>query len=213
PDFESDVTLTVTGGTPDLIYEIIAPAGSVVSNGTNNVFTDLAPDTYQFRVTDSNGCSYEESFTLETVSVISASGQSISNIGCFGSSDGEASFTVSNFNTDFNYSISGPASFNGTSQTNGSIPLDGLAAGTYTITVTDNLTGCVDTADVIIESPTAALTATHVLTQPTCEADGSVRITAEDGWGSYIYEITAGPAGYTLPPSNGNGQFGNLALE
>src|SRR5690606_25616973 len=186
---------------------------SVATNGTNNVFTDLAPDTYTFRVTDSKGCSYEESFTLETVSVITVTGQSISNIGCFAASDGEASFTVSNFNTDFNYSISGPANFNATSQTDGSIPLDGLAAGTYTITVTDNLTGCVDTADVTIESPTAALTATHSLTQPTCEAVGAVNISAQDGWGSYTYEITSGPSGYTLPPSNGNGQFSNLTLE
>src|SRR5690606_35771443 len=45
PAFVSDVTLSVTGGSPDLVYEIIAPAASAHNNGNSALFTSLAPDT------------------------------------------------------------------------------------------------------------------------------------------------------------------------
>jgi gliding motility-associated-like protein/uncharacterized repeat protein (TIGR01451 family) len=212
PSFTSDVTLSVTGGTPNYVYEIIAPAGSVVNNGNNATFAGLAPDTYMFRVTDSTGCVYEETYTIAPVSEISVSGQLIQNITCIGEEDGEIRYIVSNFNTDYNYTVTGPDTFSGTAQTNGTIPFSGLAEGTYTITVTDNLTNCTDTASVTIAAPPSAITAPATVTQPTCLADGSVTITASGGWGSYTYEITAGPVGYVLPATQNNGLFANLDI-
>ncbi|MDF0706910.1 T9SS type B sorting domain-containing protein [Flagellimonas okinawensis] len=209
PTFESDITLSVTGGSPALVYEIISPAASVVNNGNNATFTSLTPGTYMFRVTDSDGCSYDESYTIAPVTEISVMGQLVSNITCFGANDGEIEYTVSNFNTDFDYTVTGPASFSGTAETNGTISLNGLAEGTYTITVTDNLTNCTDTADVTIAAPPAAITAPVSVTQPTCISDGSVQITAAGGWGSYTYEITAGPA--TFGPQS-SGLFTGLTL-
>nr|WP_297784280.1 T9SS type B sorting domain-containing protein [uncultured Allomuricauda sp.] len=208
PTFVSDVTLSVTGGTPNLVYEIISPAGSAVNNGNNATFTGLAPGTYMFRVTDNDGCFYNENFTIAPVTEISVTGQLISNITCFGDSDGEIQYTVSNFNTDYDYSVTGPATFSGTAETNGTISLTGLAEGTYTITVTDNFTNCTDTADVTIAAPPAAITAPFTLVQPTCVADGSIDIAAAGGWGSYTYEITAGPA--TFGPQS-NGLFSGLS--
>ncbi|WP_437396087.1 T9SS type B sorting domain-containing protein [Flagellimonas lutimaris] len=211
PTFTSDVTLTVTGGEPDLVYEIVSPAGSAVNNGTNNTFTDLAPGTYLFRVTDDSDCFYEESFTLAPVTEISVTAQVVSNISCFNdpNPNGELQFNIGNFNTDYNYTVTGPANFSGTNETNNTISLTGLAEGTYTITVTDNLTNCTDTTDVTIAAPTAALDATPTVVQPTCLVDGSVNIVATGGWGSYTYEITAGPA--TFGPQN-NGLFTGLTL-
>ncbi len=212
PTFVSDVTLTVTGGEPNLIYEIISPAGSAVNNGNNSTFTGLNPGTYMFRVTDNDGCFYDESFTIDPVTEISVTGQPISNITCFGDSDGEIEYTVNNFNTDYDYSVTGPASFSGTGETNGTISLTGLAEGTYTIIVTDNFTNCTDTVDVTIAAPPAAIAATITIVQPTCVADGSVDIAAAGGWGSYTYEITAGPAGYTTPAAQTNGLFTGLSI-
>ncbi|MCB0371415.1 MAG: T9SS type B sorting domain-containing protein [Muricauda sp.] len=212
PTFVSDVTLSVTGGTPNLVYEITAPAGSVVNNGNNNVFVGLTPGTYMFRVTDANGCFYDESFTINPVTEISVTGQLVSNITCFGDTDGEIQYNVADFNTDYDYSVTGPATFSGTAQTNATISLTGLAEGTYTITVTDNFTNCTDTADVTISAPPAAISAPATVTQPTCLADGSVDIVAAGGWGGYTYEITAGPVGYVLPASQSNGLFSNLTI-
>lgn len=212
PAFTSDVTLTVTGGEPSLIYEIISPVGSAVNNGNNNTFTGLTPGTYLFRVTDNAGCTYDESHTIAPVTEISVTGQLISNITCLGDSDGEIQYTVNNFNTDYDYTVTGPANFSGAGETSGTISLNGLAEGTYTITVTDNFTNCTDTANVTIAAPTAAITAPVTITQPTCLANGSVSIAATGGWGSFTYEITAGPAGYTLPAPQTNGLFAGLNI-
>ncbi|WP_306026650.1 MULTISPECIES: T9SS type B sorting domain-containing protein [unclassified Allomuricauda] len=212
PTFTSDVTLTVTGGEPNLVYEIISPAGSAVNNGNNNTFTGLAPGTYLFRVTDNAGCTYDESYTIAPVTEISVTGQLISNITCLGDTDGEIQYTVNNFNTDYDYTVTGPASFSGTGETSGTVSLNGLAEGTYTITVTDNFTNCTDTASVTVAAPTAAITAPVTITQPTCLANGSVSIAAAGGWGSYTYEITSGPAGYTLPAPQTNGLFAGLNI-
>jgi gliding motility-associated-like protein len=212
PTFTSDVTLTVTGGEPNLVYEIVSPAGSAVNNGNNNTFTGLAPGTYLFRVTDNAGCTYDESYTIAPVTEISVTGQLISNITCLGDSDGEIQYTVNNFNTDYDYTVTGPANFSGTGETSGTVSLNGLAEGTYTITVTDNFTNCTDTASVTVAAPTAAITAPVTITQPTCLANGSVSIAAAGGWGSYTYEITSGPAGYTLPAPQTNGLFAGLNI-
>jgi len=212
PTFVSDVTLSVTGGEPNLVYELISPAGSAVNNGNNNTFAGLAPGTYMFRVTDNDGCFYDESFTIAPVTEISVSGQLVGNITCFGDNDGEIEYTVNNFNTDYDYSVTGPANFSGTAETNGTISLTGLAEGTYSITVTDNFTNCTDTADVTIAAPPAAITAPITLTQPTCLADGSVNIAASGGWGSYTYEIISGPGSYTLPAPQTSGLFSGLDI-
>ena len=121
-----------------MVYELISPATSAVNNGNNNTFTGLAPGTYMFRVTDNDGCSYDESYTIAPVTEISVTGQLVNNITCFGNSDGELQYTVNNFNSDYDYTVTGPDNFSGTNETNSTISLTGLAEGTYTITVTDS---------------------------------------------------------------------------
>ena len=66
PAETSDITLTPTGGSGAITYEIIAPAAAVASNATG-IFTGLVPDTYTFRITDAKGCSYDENYTLNPV--------------------------------------------------------------------------------------------------------------------------------------------------
>ena len=140
PALTSDVTATVVNGNTPFVFEIIAPApiAATTTAGSSADFDGLAPGTYTYRVTDNKGCVYEESFTINPVSQINVSGQLISNITCINDTDGEIDFTVADFNTDYNYTVTGPANFNGNNQTNGTISLTGLDDGTYTVVVTDN---------------------------------------------------------------------------
>ncbi|MCW5514680.1 T9SS type B sorting domain-containing protein [Muriicola sp. Z0-33] len=211
PALISDVTVTVVDGNTPFVFEIIAPAAIAASSTSGNSadFNGLAPDTYTFRVTDDKGCTYDESFTISPVTPIGVVGQLVSNISCFGDTDGEALFTVSGFATSYDYTITGPANFNNNGETSTTIPLTNLAAGTYDITVTDTDTNCTDTASVIIAAPPAALTIAAVETQPTCTDPGSVVITASDGWGSYNYSLTY-PDLVTIV-NNSTGNFTNLA--
>ncbi|MEX0291599.1 MAG: hypothetical protein AB3N14_21025, partial [Flavobacteriaceae bacterium] len=211
PTQTSDVTVTVVDGNTPFVFEIIAPAAIPATSISGNTadFDGLAPDTYTFRVTDDKGCTYDESFTINPVTPIDVVGQLVSNVTCFGDADGEGLFTVSGFGTSYDYTITGPSNFNGNAETSATIPLTGLAAGNYDITVTDNDTNCTDTATITIAGPAAPLTLVANETQPTCTDPGSVVLTASDGWGSYDYTLTY-PDLVTVV-NNTTGNFTNLA--
>jgi gliding motility-associated-like protein len=208
PALTSDVTVAVVDGNAPFTYEITAPAADAVNNGNNPLFAGLAPGTYTFQVTDDKGCTYAEDYTIAGVTPISVAGQLDNNISCLGSTDGGITYTVSGFNTSYDYSVTGPSAFNGTSETANSIPLTGLAAGTYSISVTDNDTNCTATVDVTVAAPAAALTLSTTETQPTCTEDGSVILTASGGWGSNNFGITY-PDG-TTTAANTTGIFTGL---
>jgi gliding motility-associated-like protein len=211
PAQTSDVTVTVVDGNTPFLFEIIAPAAipATSTSGSSADFDALPPDTYTFRVTDNKGCTYEESYTITPVTPISVTGQLISNISCLGDTDGEVLYTVSGFNTSYDYTVTGPSVFSGSGETNATIPLAGLPAGTYDITVTDNDTNCSDTASVTVNAPAAALVLSAIESQPSCTEDGSVVLTATDGWGGYSYSLTY-PDTVTIV-TNGTGAFTGLA--
>ncbi|MFD2041450.1 hypothetical protein ACFSJW_18940 [Flavobacterium artemisiae] len=63
------VTATATNGVAPLTFAITSPAGSAATN-TTGVFAGLAPGVYNFRVTDANGCYYNEAFTINSATPI-----------------------------------------------------------------------------------------------------------------------------------------------
>ncbi|MEY8020394.1 T9SS type B sorting domain-containing protein [Muriicola sp. SD30] len=203
PAETSDVTLTVTGGIGSITYEIIAPAA--VNNGNSNLFTNLAPDTYTFRVTDSYGCTYDENYTINPVTKVQVAGVLVSNASCVGASDGAIDFAVSDFTATYAYTVNGGAAVTG--QSAATINLTGLAAGNYTIVVTDETTNCTDTDTITVNEPALPLAFTFVVTPLTCTTDASVTITATDGWGGYTYELEQ-PDTTVLGPQAGNSFFG-----
>ncbi|TRZ46049.1 T9SS type B sorting domain-containing protein [Robertkochia solimangrovi] len=213
PALTSDITLTATGGNGVLTYEIIAPAGSAASN-TTGIFTGLAPDTYTFRVTDESGCAYEENYTINTITPIAVVGTLGNNVSCFGAADGSIDFTVSNFTT-YDYVVvdgSGSTVDSATGVSTGAITVDNLAAGNYTITVTESATGCEATASVPVAGPTAALSLSYELNPLTCNGDASVVITATGGWGSYQYTLTYPDGTTNVGPQSSNIFNGLTAL-
>ena len=210
PALTSDVTVTVVDGNTPFVFEITAPAPIAATSITGNSadFDGLAPGTYTYRVTDNKGCVYDESFTIDPVSQINVSGNLVSNITCFTDTDGEVNFNVADFNTDYNYNVTGPANFSANNQTNNTISLTGLDDGTYTIVVTDNLTNCTATTDVTVNAPAAALTLSASETQPTCIADGNVTLSSTGGWGGNSFTLTNPDA--SLFGTNSTGVFNNL---
>ena len=201
PDLNTDVTVTPTGNNVPFTYEIISPI--TVSNGTNNVFTDLDPGTYTFKVTDSKNCTYEESYTIDGISFINVTSQVQNNVDCFGSSTGNGTFTVTGFNASYSYSINGNPPV--TNQTNTTIPLNNVPAGIYTIAVTDENTNCTETATLTIEEPDSALLENGATVTPiTCVTDGGIVIDVSGGWGSYQYTLTQPDATVLGPQTENN---------
>ncbi|WP_100616367.1 beta strand repeat-containing protein, partial [Confluentibacter citreus] len=203
PTNVSTVTLSAIGGIGTLEYQIIAPAASATAYQTSNVFAGLAPGTYTFQVIDEYDCTYSESYTIAPLNPITVIGQAMNDVTCFGATDGSAQFTVSG-STAFTYTINGGSSTAGTSP----IVLTGLAAGTYTIVITDNITNCDATASVTINQPTSALDITATVSPITCLNNGSVVINTTGGWGGNSFTLTLPDT--TVLPAQSSNTFTNL---
>ena len=216
PDLTSTVTVSVADGNSPFVFDIVAPTAIAATTITGNTadFNGLSPDTYTFRVTDAKGCIYTEDYTIVPVAQIAVTSQLDNNISCFTIDDGAVTFNVSSFSTAYDYSVTGPATFTGTAETANTIPLTGLAAGTYTITVTDTDTNCTATTDVTVAAPPAALAITNLaLIDLTCSPSGtvpgSVTITAIDGWGGFEYELED-PSGSLIGGPQSSNSFTGL---
>ncbi|MEO0570917.1 MAG: T9SS type B sorting domain-containing protein [Bacteroidota bacterium] len=211
----SDVTLTPTANAAITTYEIISPI--TLNNGGSNVFVGLTNNiSYTFRITDANNCIYEESFAPAVISSIRARVGSGGDLRvCPGGLDtGNATFLVDGFTNTYSYTVS-PGGFSGSGETNLQVPIAGLIANTYTITVTDDDTGCTDTASVTVEEPTTALSITPIVTDMSCANNniGRVEASASGGFGTYRYELEwPTPPGITQGPKSGP-VFGNLTAE
>ncbi len=209
----SDVQLTPTANNPITLYEIISP---ITASNATGIFTGLTNNVnHVFRITDANNCIYEESFTPAVISSIRARVGSGGDLRvCTGATDGNATFLVDGFTNTYSYTVT-PGGFSGTGETNLQVPITNLGANTYTITVTDDDTGCTDTASVTVEEPTTPLTLTPDVTDMSCANNniGRVRANASGGFGAYRYELEwPTPPGITQGPKSGR-TFGNLTAE
>ncbi|HEY5689647.1 MAG TPA: SprB repeat-containing protein, partial [Yeosuana sp.] len=182
----TSVTITgTTGGVGALEYQIIAPAGSATAYQSSNIFSGLAPGTYIFRVIDANGCYYSESYTVTPVTPITVTGLKLSDVLCFGDNSGAIKFTVSGYAGTYSSTlITGVGTL---VQLGNTIDLTGLIADTYTLEVTDDITGCTATYSITIIEPTL-LTFTAASTNVFCSNDESqITVSASGGTASYTY--------------------------
>src|SRR4029079_16638813 len=128
-------------------------------------FTVVA-GTYSYTITDDNGCSATQSITVTEPSALTATCSILSNVTCNGGSDGSASVSASGGTAPY----SGEGTFNG------------LAAGTYTYTVTD-AHGCTATCTATITEPAALIATCSVVSNVNCNggSNGSASVSASGG--------------------------------
>ena len=184
-------------------YEILSPI--VRAKQPSNQFVGLAPNDlpYVFQITDANGCTYQESYKVLPATEITVEGKLISDVTCNPGTNGEVLFTVGNFTGTYSYSINGatPAVTGVNSLT---IPLTGITtAGTQTIVITDEVTGCTATASVIVSQPTALSLAVVTNVNANCKNDAYVTMQASGGTAPYEYSFVVGGTGApgTFSPS------------
>lgn len=199
----------VQNGVGALTYQIVSPIS--VNNGNVTLFTGLLPNIeYTFQVTDENDCTVQKTFTIDNVVNINIVEQSKTPITCLGTADGKASFFVSGFGTGagtYHYILDAPSPVVG-GLTSPEINLTGLSAGSHTITVYDDATGCQMPLTFTIAAPATALVLAPLdVTPKGCTTFGGVTMTATGGWADYTYTVEQ-PDGSIL--SNKNGIFGNL---
>ena len=176
---DGSATANVTGGTSPYLYSWNDPLAQSTQTATN-----LCPGTYTVVITDANGCTSQ---TTITVNELSCSGYVVSinpyRLSCFESGDGAAAAVVSGGTAPFTYLWS-------TGATTDSI--SGLVAGTYTVTVTDDV-ACEQTVSAVVTQP-ALLEAATAVDDVTCYgfSNGTIELTVTGGTTPYGFNWSNG---------------------
>jgi gliding motility-associated-like protein len=160
---------------------------------TTSAVNGLCAQGYSVTVTDANGCTTSSNVTITQPTQLVVTVVSSTNVTCNGGSDGAASVSVAGGTPGYTYSWT-PSVGSGATVT-------GLAAGTYTLVVTD-AHACNATVTVTINEPSAITMAT-VTNPSTCgQSNGSVSVSPLGGTPGYTY-LWNDPAGTTAAIASG----------
>lgn len=165
------LTITATGGVSPYQYTW----SNTVQNDTIN---GLAPGIYSCTVRDGNNCTKTISDTVFAIPMLTID-QTISNPETCTQMNGSIEVTVSGGTVPYQYNWSF-----GTSHTN---ILDQLAAGTYSVTVTDQ-DGCTQTNDVIIDNLIIQLSVASSTSSTCGQSNGTVTIDVVSDFVDYTFD-------------------------
>jgi len=169
------------------------PSGGIVpysyswtpGNGNTATVANLAAGVYSLVITDANGCS-----SNGTATVSNSNGPSVnctvSNVSCFGGTNGAAMAQVSGGTSPYTYAWTPTGGTNATASN--------LSAGSYALQVTDN-SGCIGTTSVTITEPTQIILSETIIPSSCTNDNGSVSVVVSGGTGPYTY--TWSPSGQT----------------
>lgn len=172
------------GGTSPYTYSWSANAAPNIL--TNSSITNLCTAIYTVTVTDTNGCTANDTYEVTTPTMIAVTLDS-TNITCNGLNDGTATATPTGGIPPYTYLWTGaciPVPANTPAITN-------LCAGIYTVTVTD-AAGCFFTGSVNITEPTP-IDDNEVITLANCGvSDGSICTFSSGGTPFYTHSWSNG---------------------
>jgi hypothetical protein len=171
-------SVTASGGTPSYSYSWNTTPVQTTQNASG-----LPSGNYTVTVTDANGCTATASAIVGNANGPTAAIATQTNVLCNGGNNGSATVNVTGGSPSYTYAWSSGG--NAATENN-------LAAGNYTVTVTD-ANGCTTTAVVTITQP-PAITLTPSSVQTTCgQSNGSASVTASGGTPSYSYSWNTTP--------------------
>jgi gliding motility-associated-like protein len=182
----SDGTASASGAGGNGGYSYLWSTGA-----SGSTISGLVAGTYTVTATDGNGCTATNTTTVTQPAVLVASTALGSNVSCNGVSDGSAAASGTGGTTSYSYLWSSGAT---------SAAISGLAAGTYTVTVTD-ANSCTDQESITITEP-AALVASASETNVSCNGAGDGVATASVSGGTTAYSYSWNTGGTTASISS-----------
>ena len=185
-DAIGSITITASGGTGNLTYTWNPNVS------TTNTATGLAAGAYATTVTDANGCTLGDTYTVTQPGrlIVTAIG---TNDSCFGQNNGTIVATADSGTSPYTY----VATDGGGNLPSTTGQFSALAAGNYTVYATD-ANQCTDSTTVNITQP-PLLTATVDSVGPTCYgySNGSITVTGVGGTPNYNYAFSNGSTNST----------------
>ena len=200
---DGSATVTITNGSGNYTY-----SWTTTPVQTTATASGLSTGNYTVTITDTvKGCTATADVTISQPAAILITADS-TNVSCHGGSNGTATLTVSGGTAPYTYSWEANNSITATAS--------GLAAGNYTVTVTDDR-GCIKTHTVTITQPDMLNIMVDNQTNVSCKgtATGTVTVAATGGMAPYTYlwnngaalpavnELTAGDYSVTITDANG----------
>lgn len=181
---------TATGwGVPSYNWSFGDGGTSTVLNPS---YTYLTAGTFTTTLTMSEGtCTISDSVPM-TINDLQVVIDSLNQISCNGGADGILAASVTAGSGSYSYSWSNSA----TTDT-----ISGLAAGSYTVTVTDNTTGCTNSASHNLVDPPLENASFSLSANAVCQSSGPVTATITGTTGG---TFSATPSGLSLNFSTGD---------
>jgi hypothetical protein len=174
------ISISATGGNSGYTY--LWADGSSGATRTN-----LPAGSYVLTLKDSKNCQKDTTIVVSQPSAALSLSSSVTSVGCFGANTGAVDLTVTGGTSTYTYLWSNAA----TTQ-----DLTALAAGSYTVTVTDSK-GCISTLNNVVTQP-QKLAVTGVITDAVCAPGrasntGGIALTVTGGTTTYSYSWTGTP--------------------
>jgi len=165
------ISLTVTGGTSPFEYEWDPNVGS------DSELMNLTAGTYDVTITDADDCEFFSSATVSEPAVLNAT-QTFAQQATCGQSNGSVILEIEGGTAGYSCEWS-----NGSTDHHP----ENLAAGTYTVTITD-ANGCTTESSAVVTSP-EDLAASFLVTEVSCNDgnNGSIEVNMTGGTAPYDY--------------------------
>ena len=193
----AEINVTVNGGYPAYTYEIDVNGAGYVAYVGGFPYSTATAGTYQFRITDTQGCITQTNIVTVTAAdtpVITS--VTPTHILCNGDNSGSLDIVIDTSVGVAPFTIN---IFETITSTDYGSQTSGLPAGDYQITVTDDKGCFVTTTQTLTEPSAINPNSTH--TNLSCSASanvlGTITVDATGGTSTYIYEINNNDYSYT----------------
>jgi len=164
-------TITATGGTVN--YSYAWPASAL--NQNTALVSNLLAGNYIVTVTDALGCKATATTTITEPLILATSIAPPANVSCFGGNNGSATVTATGGTVNYSYAWPVAAANQNTATASN------LLAGSYDVTVTDDL-GCESISTALITQPLQVVASASLVANAHCgQNDGSVTVSAIGG--------------------------------